>query len=659
MSLRFARLTPLLLASACGQTLTPISPGPGGGAGADMAAAGGSSDGGGNDLGPIAIIDMAGFNVAGSPAIVITAPAAGAELAGDKLVVTATITSPTSALIASGSAQITITPPGGMIVSAPMSLTAMANVYRGTIDVSAVPSGMADFTVSAADITGKKGSATSSYVHDHGPTLTFVNPTAMTAHGTVNVEIIVDDPLHPVTMLSQVKAGIRAPGDITLTQVAGAVPFRVVGTIDLNSFTPTLDGTQVITASATNSKGTQTSAQKQFIVDNAGPTIVIKAPAAGAFVGGVVEIQADVSDLSMVNDASVVAVFGGNLATSVQLTRLSAMSTTYHGFFDVRSLGTSYVLPELSVRADDQLGNHGEVGQEIVIDNVAPWMTMDSGPQLRVAKFDANKKLECSNLFSPLGDYVSDGTAYEGAVLQQIMTLRARIEDHGNYAPGLTKERYSGIDATSVTLYALPATAGAVLAVDTNGDSVCDDINPTLIPTSDVTMSGEALAVAMAQLAQGSGTPDYRLTAGPPPGCAEIGDSGVTVPPDSLCPGTGMTYILPYSDAVGPIWSIGPVSSVECVGFQLDSLNHLPEGPTCIVARAVDKAGNQNVSYPLHVCIDRGGGKCSSFTYSASDCTGTWSKAQQKLVPGMPCIPPKAGTTFPTSGEIRDLTRLK
>ena len=72
--------------------------------------------------------------------------------------------------------QITITPPGGGIVTAPMQLTATANTYAGEIDIPGVPSGASTFTVSAADIAGLKGSATGSYVHDHGPVLTFVNP---------------------------------------------------------------------------------------------------------------------------------------------------------------------------------------------------------------------------------------------------------------------------------------------------------------------------------------------------------------------------------------------------------------------------------------------------------------------------------------------------
>src|SRR5262245_12138789 len=148
---RLAYLAPFLLAAACGQKLEPLQPGDGGipTDDANMSADDGGSSG--DMVGAVAMVDMAGFNMAGSPLVNITAPAAGAEVHGDTLTVTATITSPTSTLIAGGSVIITVTPPGGSIVTKPMTLTATANVYQGDIDVSGVPSGMSTFTVSAAD----------------------------------------------------------------------------------------------------------------------------------------------------------------------------------------------------------------------------------------------------------------------------------------------------------------------------------------------------------------------------------------------------------------------------------------------------------------------------------------------------------------------------
>ena len=679
---RLACAAPLVLLAACGDNqLGPpppppplgdaaVKPADGGGSGVD-----GSADGGLD--GGVAIIDMSGFNLPGSPMVVIDAPAAGAEVHGDTLDVKATVTPSAGTLIAGGSVQLAITPPGGGIVTAPMILTATPNQYEATLGIAAVPSGAATFTVTAADLTGKQGSASGSYVHDHGPTITFYQPMAASARGTVSVEFTADDPLHPITSVSQVQAGIRTANDITLTQVPGAVPFRVAATVDIANnpkYNPPLDGIQIITATATNSAGTVAKAQRQFTVDNQGPDINITNPPAGSFVGGVVEITADITDESKVNDATAVAVFGGNVA-SVPLTRLKG--DTFHGYFDVRSLGTSYVLPELSVRADDLLGNHAEQGQEIIVDNTRPFMTMDPSLQVRVAQQDKDGVWECTRLFPPLGP---EAMPPGYPVLQQMMTLRARIEDHGNSAPGLLTERLSGIDADSVELFVMPDD-GEALAVDTDSDGLCDDVNPKLIPTTQLTGSGQVLAFQMVPMAFG-GAGDYRFdaahtpttlggtcTAGttdcPPAGCGYVGDPGATLP-GVLCPnvGTLMTYVLPYVDVVSPIWTLPPVNATECVGFQVDALNSNLEGPACAVARATDKAGNTNVSYPLHICIDRGGGLCSGFVADPTHCTGVYDKLTQTVPNGSTCAEPPdhdvGGTrqgTFPKLGEVRYLLK--
>lgn len=665
---RLACVVPLLvLVSACGSNKFNPPPPVGGSDG------GGDTDGmiagGGDGGGPVAVVDMAGFNTAGSPMVVITSPMSGAEVHGDTLSVAATVTSPTNTLINAGTVQVTITPPGGAVLTAQLQPGVAANSYQGQLDISAVPSGMATFTVSAADIAGKQGSATASYVHDHGPVLTFVKPTAATAKGTMSVEIIVDDALHPITSLSQVQAYIeKAPSDITLTQVQGATPFRVAATVDLvNGYNPPLDGQHIIHASATNSAGTVGTADKTFTVDNSGPTIANVKPVEGSFVGGVVEIQADITDQSKVNDATAVAVIGGN--ASVPLARTTPTSDTFHGFFDTRSLDPSYVLPEISIRADDLLGNHAEYGEEVVVDNTRPWMTMNGALVMRMGKPDSsNTSVECSASFPPLGP----GAAKEGDTVLQLVTLRARIEDHGNTAPGLAVERYSGLNPDSVTLFAIPDT-GLALAVDTDGDGACDNVNPLLVPTTQVTGSGQALALHLKPLSSGGKGPDFRLDAAhtpvadggsctpgtdpdcPPPGCSYVGDASVTAAPADLCllAEPGFNYVVPYADpnVSSPIFTIGPVNGTECVGYQLDSLNTLPEGPTCVIALATDVAGNTNVSYPLHICIDRGGGKCAGYTPSAAACTGVWDKAMQQVTPGSSCV---EGTTFGPN-EVRKI----
>src|SRR6266542_5151815 len=117
---------PLVLTLGCGDKLKPSDPGPGTDGGG-----GSTGDGGGSKDGGVATIDMTGFNQAGSPEITITAPAANMEIQVDLLTLTATITTPSSTLIAGDTVTITITPPGKSPQTAPMYLTSTPNVYSG------------------------------------------------------------------------------------------------------------------------------------------------------------------------------------------------------------------------------------------------------------------------------------------------------------------------------------------------------------------------------------------------------------------------------------------------------------------------------------------------------------------------------------------------
>src|SRR5206468_4154599 len=139
---------------------------------------------------------------------------------------------------------------------------------------------------------------------------------------------------------------------------------------------------------------------------------------------------------------------------------------------------------------------------------------------------------ECSQPFSPLGT----DAAHEGQVVPQLITLRARIEDRGNLAPGLAVERISLIDHTSVQMFVIHDDGQTPLAVDTDNDTYCDDVNPLLIPTpGPVVMQNEALSLQMAPML-GTGAPDYQASAAAaPPACTGgIGDASAT-PPKPIC----------------------------------------------------------------------------------------------------------------------------
>ncbi len=597
--------------------------------------------------GPTLGLDLLGVVDPNGPTITIQSPASGAEVQYDTLEVTALIVAASGSSVDASSVTLSVpSQQKGQIDTATMSLTATPGVYRGQISISHIPSGASELSVSAKDILGRQSVATATYLHDGGPVLTFVQPTQKTAKGSINVELLVDDKLHPLTDASKVRVGVRSLGDVTMTVVPGAVPLRLTGVIDFSQFSPPLDGDQLIAAEATNDKGTIGRAQKGFIVDNVGPAIAIVTPTAGQFIGGIVEIKATISDISDVIDSSVLAIFGNDPTFSVNLTR-QPNSTDYIGQFDVRQLGKQIVLPTLSVRAEDKLGNESEVAEVIVVDNEPPGISLDP-PNVRIAKL-VNFERICSIEFDPLGDGPFD-PPNDGATVQQVFSVRARAEDRGNHAPGLAVERPSLIQVDSVDMFAI-AGANGPLVVDTDGDGKCDSINPLLIPSTKATGPNEALSIRMAQITT-PGVPDFLNAATDPlaAGCTKMGEAGAVLP-GPLCDlaNTYMTVSLYYTSLKIPsIWTIPPVGSGQeaCVGYQLDTLNRLDEGPTCLAVRARDIAGNPGVSMPLRVCIDRGGGKCGSWT--PPNCTGTFNPVTN-VVTSTPCTDAQP---FPSSGEV-------
>src|SRR5260370_42552393 len=124
------------------------------------------------------------------------------------------------------------------------------------------------------------------------------------------------------------------------------------------------------------------------------------------------------------------------------------------------------------------------------------------------------------------------------------------MEDHGNTAPGLAAEGYSGVDQSSVFLYVIPDDKMPPLAVDTDGNGVCDTVNPLVIPSSTGIMTpGKALSLKLVPLTAGPGRADFR---GPFPAptnpvaqgqCDVYGDAMTTLAPGPLCTqgGTGLT----------------------------------------------------------------------------------------------------------------------
>jgi hypothetical protein len=383
--------------------------------------------------------------------------------------------------------------------------------------------------------------------------------------------------------------------------------------------------------------------------DKEGPTIVITKPVASEILGGIVTVTATITDPSGVDDKTVQAVFTGNLMYQVSLA--NAGNNVYEGSFDLRQLGTSFVFPSLSVRADDRLGNHGDVGLEFIIDNVPPIISLDP-PKLQVAEHlmtMSGTVIACSQPYDPVGDE----SANDGEVVQRIVSLKARIEDHGNSGPGQLAHYFAKVDPNGATLVIIP-TANAPLVVDTDNDGFCDAINPLLIPVNGpITASDQSIELSMTPLLVGGKANFVPFAGTPTAGCGQNGDPATTTAPPVLCKfaGTSLTYALMNgTDPTPEVFSLPAVvaNDLQCIGLQFDSMNRIGYGKACAAVVAADLAGNVGVSAPLRFCIDDAGAtKCTGYTFNASDCTGKFDKTTNAVVAGT-CTP----RTFPASNEV-------
>ncbi len=539
------------------------------------------------------------------------------------------------------SSVVVIIPSGMSPLRGPLSLNG-ANTFQGSIDISSVKSGAAVFEVLADDTNGNRTVVESVYKHDHGPVVEFLEPRVnSTAKGSINVRIHVSDANYPFPDLAGVHVQVQSK-EIAMV-VEGNMPDLVAGgviTFNDSRFVPALDGLQVINVTATNSTDTVGRATRQFTVDSQGPIIAPVNPVAGQFVGGVIQIRANISDISDIREDSVYAVLGGSIlpALSVQLRRDQPDLPIFSGLFDVRSLGTNYVLPSLSFRAKDKFDNSSEVGIEIAIDNVPPAVSIDP-PFMRVRQVKQNI-YECSRLFDPVGEEVAN----DGDIVPQIITLRARVEDRGNIAPGLIYERWSGIAPDSVDLFVSPASSEP-LVVDTDGDGYCDDINPNLQLNDQVMASNQAVALALKQF-KTKGAPNLQLDTITPPApwdslCTTLGEPGAQASAQLCALVTPMTLSLTYgSDVQFAIWTVPEVTQAQCTGAQFDSLNRMPEGPACVAVRAVDNVSNNNVSQVIRLCIDRGGGACNTWPPATLPaCSVTYNQTTHVTDASTHCIP--------------------
>ncbi len=576
------------------------------------------------------------------PDIIIEAPQPLTVLSGSTAQVIATVTDEDGVDVSSVRAVI----PGGDSFTLSRSGT-QNDQYVGIIDISQIPTAESVFIfVEAADLLGQVNSAEVEVKRDKGPTVTFTSPVDGERYsGSVNLSFRVSDTNGVLETSVRAEVG-GVPLDIVKQSedtAHGATPYWIdfVGEIvfDDPMFDPPLQATHQITVTAENiANNVSSESNVTFVVDDDGPLITVLSPLPGDIVGGIITIEAEVSDEAGVLTNSVLAVIGGN---AYEFTvPLTSGGGSYTGSFDTTLLPSNFVFPPISIRAADQLNNESEVGFLLALDNTPPVLSLDPPATMRMAVDEAGA-IKCSMQFDPVGD----ANPNDGDTVPQIHFMRVRIEDRGNEAIGLVQETLSLVSYSTPRVYWLADTTKA-LVVDTNGDGYCDEINQELVPSTNPQNSDEILALYLDPI-DPTGKADFRFDSPLPAVCDIPGDEAE--PPDELCVGTrpeGMSIAIYYTvdEAEPAIWSLPLVDTSDalyCTGHQFDNLAaNIPEGWVCVAARAVDNAGNIGVSAPLRLCVDYtldGSPSTCSNPADMPDCTGTWDPITQTVDSSTPC----------------------
>lgn len=601
------------------------------------------------------------------PVVVLLSPTAPANLGSDQIVVSDRFTArcrvtanpASSDPVDTSSVRIEVIGVGGTTVTAFAQPTTVQSEFEASLSVAGFLNGALTVRCTAADLasTPRINSHEIQTNLDLGPKVTVFSPVegAFIANAVEVVFSVTASPVasgdtgatpNPASVGMSI-AGVDLTGDLTEDPPSSGVYKATVNFEDVR-FVPALDGAQTlrVTAANTRTPAAVTRVKRTvFNADSDGPTILITDPAPAGLVSGIFTLTVNVFDPAGVDDTSVIATIAGSEEFDLSL----VSGTTFEGSFDTRVLPNTMVFPTVVVRARDMVGNQSSIGQLVTLDNRPPLVSMDP-PDMREAFYDAETmRIECSHAFDPVGSDAAD----DGESVPQLFELRARVEDQGNGATTGNNSilvPHAGVDDDKVQLFILDDSSRALI-VDTDGDGVCDEIDPNLVPTSVPMAANEAAVVDFAEM-QEAGQSNYVPPVTPPFGGGVEAvcnvDFDATDPPLPVCitsPALRIPRTELGTDAV--IYSIAPQTVTQCLGNGFDALaTNIADGWACLAVRVEDNLGNVNVSAPMRVCIDGDGDGaegCPAWgvitTTGLDDCTGTYNASTGVTDGSTDCTP--------------------
>jgi hypothetical protein len=270
----------------------------------------------------------------------------------------------------------------------------------------------------------------------------------------------------------------------------------------------------------------------------------------------------------------------------------------------------------------------------VLLDNQSPVIDLDP-PNVRERKKNGNK-LYCSYSFDPVGESATN----DGDRVQSMALFRAMVWDRTNTAPGQTNYYYSRTDSSKVFLY-IQSDPAQPLLIDTNGDSICDDIAQGGLPSIQMTAltpTGNArFGPDKKEFTHPPAVPDYDPDAGTSPYC----DVERAQAPQRLCASqtSDLSRVVSHripgnKEPVIYAVNVGKNASPACTGDRWELAPFARGGWMCLAVRAEDGAGNVGISRPLRVCLDAPDGGATP------ECQGDRPPIPASLTCSDGCTPP-------------------
>ncbi len=540
-----------------------------------------------------------------------------------------------NATIATNTVSIEAFDATGKSIKRTLGTQSVGNETEFTADfiLTGVASGAVSFECSAGDMSTPPhmGTATVNALLDQGPTITLKTPkigdpvTYYPLNSPLLVEFNVDPAPLTDTDTQSVVDTVTLKVDSVVIDLKNAGVLGSPGAYSLNvllsdltTFPKQPDGPVAIEITATNKRVHPAPVANKvlgdFGVDGTGPIIKIVSPDAidATVLGKHVTLQFTVVDAqSMVDTSSVTVTFNKTDVRHFDLTSGKGWSPpigdTFSYLLDTTTVPGSQIQLHVEVTANDLVNNASDVkniaAADYWLDTTVPTLDLDPHniQDRKISATGTGTDYFCSDRFDPLGASPNDKE-----IVPSTRNYRALVWDETNTSDGQNVFHFSGIDPSTVELYA-QADLTQPLLEDSDGDGICDSL---LVDSTDG-ITSLPVAENLTSLPS-AGHPFYEASS---PTIANVCTADAEPEPDFLCSAknSDMTRVIDHNisnrtAAENVIYTLTSNDPLECTGKGLEISSSIAQnGWVCLAAQAFDFAGNRGISAPLRVCLNSAG----------------------------------------------------